>query len=38
MDYRGFKGMTVGTRGYKRLERVTAGYNGLIVLQGVLRR
>ena len=37
MDYRGFKGMTVGTRGDKRFERVTAGYNWLIVLQGVLR-
>ena len=38
MDYRGFKGMTVGTRCYNRLERFTAGYNGLIVLQRVLRR
>ena len=37
MDYKGFKGVTVGTRGYKRKERVTAGYNGLIVLQGVPR-
>ena len=37
MDYRGFKGVTVGTRGYKRIERVTVGYNGLIVLQGVPR-
>ena len=35
MDYKGFKRVTVGTRGYKRIERVTAGYNGLIVLQGV---
>ena len=37
MDYRGFKGVTVGTRGYNRIERVRAGYNGLIVLQGVPR-
>ena len=37
MDYRGFKGVIVGTRGYKRIERVTAGYNGLIVLQGLPR-
>ena len=37
MDSRGFQRVTVGTRGYKRIERVTAGYNGLIVLQGVPR-
>ena len=37
MDSRAFKRVTVGTRGYKRIERVTAGYNGLIVLQGVPR-
>ena len=29
--------MTVGTRGYKRIERVTGGYNGILGLQGVLR-
>ena len=29
--------MTVGTRGYKWIEGVTGGYNGLIGLQGVPR-
>ena len=29
--------MTVGTRGYKRIERVTGGYNEFLGLQGVPR-
>ena len=29
--------MTVGTRGYKRIERVTRGYNEFVGLQGVPR-
>ena len=29
--------MTVGTRGYKRIERVTRGYNEFLGMQGVLR-
>ena len=37
MDYRGFKGVTVGTRGYRRIETVKAGYNGFLGLQGVPR-
>ena len=37
MDYREFKEVTVGTRGYKRIERVTGGYNGFLALQGVPR-
>ena len=37
MDYKGFKVVTVGTRGYKRIERVTGGYNGFLALQGISR-
>ena len=29
--------MTVGTRGYKRIERITGGYNGVLGLRGVPR-
>ena len=36
-DYKGFKGVTVGIRGYKRIERVTGGYKGFLGLQGVPR-
>ena len=36
-DYKGFKGGTVGTRGYKRIERVTGSYKGFLGLQGVPR-
>ena len=34
-DYKGFKGVTVGSRGYKRIERVTEGYKGFLGLQVV---
>ena len=37
MDYRGFKGVTVSRRVYKRIERVTADYNGFLGLQGIPR-
>ena len=37
MDYKGFKVVTAGTRGYKRIERVTGGYNGFLAWQGVSR-
>ena len=37
MDYKGFKVVTVGKGGYKRIERVTGGYNGFLALQGVPR-
>ena len=37
MDYRGFKGVTVSRRVYKRIERVTARYNGFLGLQEVPR-
>ena len=37
MDYRGFNGVTMSRRVYKRIERVTAGYNGFFKLQGVRR-
>ena len=30
-------GVTVGTRGYNRIERVTGVYNGFLGLQGVPR-
>ena len=36
-DYKGFKGVTVGRKGYKRIERVTGGYKGFLGLQGVPR-
>ena len=35
--FRGFKGVTVRRRVFKRIERVTAGYNGFLGLQGVPR-
>ena len=35
--YKGFKGVTVGTRGYNRIERVTGGDKGFLGLQGVPR-
>ena len=37
MDYKGFKVVTAGTRGYKRIERIKGGYNGILGLRGVPR-
>ena len=36
-DYKGFKGGTVGTGGYKRIESITGSYKGFLRLQGVPR-